>query len=135
MIEEFLRYWDKSKENLERYLIKTEQRNYVSCDSRVKLLFEIVINPNVEEKFDTRNIVVIDDGEYQGTQIFILHKETYQPDISDYVYTNTFYGSCAGCDTLLAIADYTDECPSDEQVKDYMTLCLHLLQKCRFMED
>ena len=55
------------------------------------------------------------------TQIFLLHIATYQPSVSDYVYTNTYYGSCSGCDTLLAISHYNDGYPNDKQVEDYMT--------------
>ncbi len=80
-------------------------------------------------------MTVIDNGDYQGTQIFIVPLNTYQPRAEDYVYTNTYYGSCSGCDTLLAILDYdTDKKPSENQIKDYMTLALHLLQKCKWLE-
>lgn len=82
-----------------------------------------------------KNILEIDDGDYQGTEIFILHKNVYQPYIEDYVYTSTYYGSCSGCDTLMGISEYDDGLPSESQVKDYMDLCLHLLQKCHYMID
>lgn len=135
MIKEFTTYWEKNKGDLEEFLKTTKQEKYASYKSLVEALFEKVINPNVKNKFDTKNILIIDDGDYQGTQIFLLHRYTYQPSISDYVYTNTYYGSCTGCDTLLAISDYNDRYPNDKQVEDYMTLCLHLLQKCHFMGD
>lgn len=135
MIKEFTTYWEKNKGDLEKFLKTTKQEKYTSYKSLVEALFEKVINPNVKNKFDTKNISIIDDGDYQGTQIFLLHIATYQPSVSDYVYTNTYYGSCSGCDTLLAICDYDYGYPNDNQVKDYMTLCLHLLQKCCFMGD
>ena len=100
------------------------------------MLFDIVINPSIEcdhYRFDTENILVIDD--YQGTQVFILHREQYQPSVEDYVYTNTYYGSCSGCDTLLSINEYEDGLPSESQINDYMDLCLHLLQRCHYMID
>lgn len=81
-------------------------------------------------------MTVIDNGDYQGTQIFLIPMETYQPSVEDYVYTNTYYGSCSGCDTLQAIQSYDyNELPNEEQIKDYMTLALHLLQKCCFLKD
>ena len=135
MIKEFTTYWEKNKGDLEKFLKTTKQEKYTSYESLVKALFEKVINPNVNNKFDTKNILIIDDGDYQGTQIFLLHIATYQPSVSDYVYTNTYYGSCSGCDTLLAISNYGCGYPNDNQVEDYMTLCLHLLQKCCFMGD
>lgn len=135
MIKEFCLAWEKNKDKLKKYLRTTPQGNYSSYEALVKLIFKIVINPDerIYDQYDTKNIVSIDDGDYQGTLIFILHRDTYQPDLSDYVFTSVDYGSCSGCDTLLSISGYEDGLPSDEQVEDYMTLCLHLLEHCKFM--
>lgn len=136
MIKEFIEKWDKYKNELEEYFKTNKQLEYSSYELIVKALFDIIINKDEEDKFNTENIVVIDDGDYQGTQIFMLHKDWYQPSVEDYVYTNTYYGSCSGCDTLLAIQDWDlEELPSEEQIKEYMTLALHLLQKCKYMID
>lgn len=136
MIKEFIDKWEKNKQNVEYYFKTTRQGQYSSYEDIVKLLFDEVINIDEDEenKFDTENILVIDDGDYQGTQIFILHKNCYQPNVRDYVYTNTYYGSCSGCDTLLGISDYENGIPNEEQVQEYMTLVLHLLQKCKYMQ-
>ena len=140
MIKEFVEKWDKHKKDLENYFRTTPQIEYQDYIDIVKALFFEVINAgNIHggNDFDINNIVVIDDGEYQGNQIFILHKNNYQPSVddNDYVYTNTYYGSCSGCDTLQSISGYTDGLPTEEQVKDYMQLALNLLQKCHYMED
>lgn len=136
MIKEFVEKWNKYNKDLEDYFRNTKQVEYNTYKEIVKLLFEKVINKDIDYgEYDTENILVIDDGDYQGTQIFILHRDTYQPSVEEYVYTNTYYGSCSGCDTLLAIQCWDDEKPDEEQVKDYMNLALHLLQKCKFMED
>lgn len=135
MIKEFCLAWEKNKDKLEEYFRNTKQDKYGEYKNLVELLFDIVINPELDNKFDTKNILEIDDGDYQGTEIFILHKNVYQPDIEDYVYTNTYYGSCSGCDTLLAINEYEDGLPDDSQINDYMDLCLHLFQKCHYMTD
>ena len=45
----------------------------------------------------------------------------------------TYYGSCSGCDTLMGINHYGEGLPSKEQMEKYMTLCLHLVEKCKFM--
>lgn len=140
MIQEFCLAWEKNKGKLEKYFRTTSQRKYGEYKDLVKLLFDIVINPEEELKsyrFDTDNILVIDDGDYQGTQVFILHRDSYQPGVEEYVYTNTYYGSCSGCDTLLYIQDYgrSRDIPDESQVDEYLTLCLHLLQKCNFMID
>ena len=138
MIKGFIEKWDKHSKELEEYFRNTEQKEYSNYVDIVKLLFELVINKDEVydcNKFDTENILVIDDGDYQGTEIFILHKDTYQPSTEEYVYTNNYYGSCSGCDTLLSISVYNYGKPNEEQVKDYMELALHLLQKCKYMSE
>lgn len=143
MINNFIEAWDKNKNKLREYLRTHSQTEYSNYFDLVKILFDIIINPYLEEyesKFDTdkEKIQVIDDGDYQGTLIFILHRNTYQPDISEYIYTYVNYGSCSGCDTLLRIQSenfYRDdsyEYSTDLQINDYMTLFLHLLQHCNY---
>ena len=137
MIKEFIEKWDKYKNDLEDYFRYTEQIEYDEYEKIVKILFEKIINKDLEydsERFDVEDLLKIDDGDYQGTQIFILHKGCYQPEVEEYVYTSTYYGSCSGCDTLQAISFYDRGLPDEEQVKDYMTLALHLLQKCHYMQ-
>ena len=133
MNTEFCLAWEKNKDKLEEYFRNTRQDEYDEYKTLVGLLFDFVVNPEFDNKFDTKNILEIDDGDYQGTEIYILHKDVYQPEIEDYVYTNTYYGSCSGCDTLMGISSYSDGLPSESQVNDYMDLCLHLLQKCHYM--
>lgn len=138
MIDSFVKAWDERKSNLEEYFTQTTMD---VCGSSyhhlVQKLFELVINPTIDwdiDKYDTNNITIIDDGDYQGTLIFVLHTKCYQPSVTDYVYTSVDYGSCCCCDTLEHInscGSYLyDELPTDNQVKDYMTLCLHLMQNC-----
>jgi len=68
-------------------------------------------------------------GSYSGDYIAILKGEN-----GIEIWKGT-YGSCSGCDTLQAIQGYSDESPSDEQVKDYMELALHIVQGLKKMED
>ena len=138
MIKDFVMAWNKNKKKLEEYFRTHKQGEYCDYEDLVKLLFDIIINPersNGLRAYDTDNILVIDDGDWQGTQIFVLHENRYQPNVEEYVYTNTYYGSCSGCDTLQAISGYSESLPTEQQVKDYMTLCMHLMQKCVFMID
>lgn len=140
MIKEFVEKWDKNKDKLEEYFSKTPQSEYENYEGIVKALFEKVINFGLEtyssKRFRTEDIVTIDDGKYDGTQIFILHRNTVAPELKDYVYTNTYYGSCPGCDTLLAIQGYDlEQKPNKNEVEGYMTIALHLLQKCNFMKE
>ena len=138
MIKEFVEKWDKYKENLENYFRNTRQEEYQDYKDIVKALFENVINKDETDswnKFNLKEMTLIDDGDYQGTQIFIIPLDVYQPNTSNYVVTNTYYGSCSGCDTLMAIQDYEVGLPNEEQIKDYMELALHLLQKCKWLEE
>lgn len=136
MIQEFVNAWENRKTDLENYFRKTPQGQYDSYETIVKLIFQFVINAEIAEKcgmtaYDINRLHVIDDGDYQGTQLFIIPKDTYQPCPDDYIITTVSYGSCSGCDTLLSISLYEEGIPSEQQVKDYMTLCLHLLQRMK----
>lgn len=48
----------------------------------------------------------------------------------DYLVSYVDYGSCSCCDTLQSIqfGKTLNEKLSEQSVKDYMTLCLHLIQ-------
>lgn len=136
MIKEFVAAWDKNKPYLEKYFREHRQEEYDSYEKLVKVLFEVVINPTLGAEYntyDTEGIHTIDDGDYQGTQIFLLHKNTYQPSVDEYVYTYVYYGSCSGCDTLQGVHQYDYGLPNETQVGCYMSLCLHILQRCHKM--
>ena len=146
MVKEFCLAWEKNKDKLKDYLANTSQTEYGEYESLVKLIFDLVINPEIDidtiwhhnSRFATDDITVIDHGDYQGSLIFILHRNRYQPCVTDYVYTSVEYGSCSCCDTLQSIYDpwnTPDGRPSQKQLDDYMTLCLHLLQNCVMMKE
>lgn len=137
MIKEFVLAWDKNKYKLEDYFRTYDQSRYSKYEDLVRLIFDIVINPEMKYEYNTEDIRQFDDGDCgSGTLIFVLRRKVFQPEIYDYVYTNTYYGTCSGCDALMAVNN-EDPCdlPTDEQVSDYMTLCLHLLQRCARMMD
>lgn len=138
MIEAIVKQWDANKHKLEEYFATTKQEDYSDYKTIVVKLFELVITEIENEwsgtdEFDVSKMTVIDDGDYQGTMIYIIPKDTYQPSVNDYVITDNYYGSCSGCDTLLAISEYEDGLPNKEQVKEYMTIALHLVQKMRWL--
>ena len=142
MITEFVLAWYANKETLEEYFRTTEQREYFQYEDIVRRLFVDVINPYLEENgetsFDTENLHIINDGEYQGCQLFIIPKDTHQPSPYQYVWTHESYGSCSGCDLLQEIQSDGEEyggLPTENQVKQYMGLALNLLQRCRYMID
>ena len=137
MIKEIILKWEENKHKLKEYFENTSQEEYDRYEDIVKKIFDIVL-VDVEGdygsyNFNSGNLTVLDHGDYQGTQIFIIPKDEYQPDVSDYIITDNYYGSCSGCDTLMSINDYTDGKPSPEQVNEYMTLALHLVQSMRWL--
>ena len=139
MIKEFTDKWVKNKKRLQNWFesIVLDKKVFEEYEFTYEnILRGIVIHvlnnhidteePSNDIKDFSTNITVIDDGDYQGTQIFIIHKNCYQPDVSDYFYTHNYYGSCSGCDTLLGIMLIKNK---KEQVKELMQLSLHLIQK------
>lgn len=85
---------------------------------------------------DPERITVINDGDYQGTILFVIGAKGYQP--YKYYYTKVSYGSCSGCDTLQAVNEdfsFYEDTPEEEKVEKkagladaYWTLALHMLQ-------
>lgn len=73
----------------------------------------------------SEDVLTIDDGDYQGALIFVIHREIYQPSPPEYMMTCAYYGSCSGCDVLMDIqcACYDGETIPDGAVADFMALC------------
>jgi hypothetical protein len=128
----FVSQWNKNAWRILNWFKTTPQSEYNEYEKIVKKLFELVINDDDNDHiWSWRDMTVLDHGSYQGTQIFIVHKYTYQPDVTDYVMTHNEYGSCSGCDTLQSINSYSEDLPNQSQLNDYMTLCLHLVQRIK----
>lgn len=110
MIKRFVDAWDKNKKKLEEYFRNTKQEEYQEYKIILAKLIELVINPYLKEnenenryldnELDIGHITEIDNGHYQGTLIYIIPEETYQPGPEEYITTYVYYGSCSGCDTL-----------------------------------
>ena len=137
MIQEIIKKWEENKHKLEEYFSTTKQEEFASYETIIQKIFELVVNSDEDsyERFNINKMTVIDDGDYQGTQIFIIPKDTYQPNIDDYLITHTYYGSCSGCDVLEGIRNYSSGLPTEQQVKEYMILALHLVQKMKRITD
>jgi hypothetical protein len=129
--------WKTYSYKLKEYFEKNKQEDYSDYYLILKKTIDLVLNNGNQNigDFDIEEITKIDNGDYQGTLLFIFHRKTYQPYITDYYYTYVEYGSCSGCDTLLAINEYEDGLPNEQQVKDYMTLALHLVEGIKNMKD
>lgn len=130
MIQEFVQAFETHRAELEAGLRASPPTGYADLVKRVVSIFP----PNAEgEQPDPERIHEINDGHYQGTLLFVIGERGYQPSV--YWSVAIFYGSCSGCDTFERIGGYGDAPPNDEQVKDYMTLMLHIVQKLTQIDD
>jgi len=123
MIEDFIKKWEAGKLEIEKSFRNSHPDEYKTI---VKAVVGVLGADSDYGVPDPERIHVIDDGDYQGTLLFVIAAKGYQPN--DYWAVKVGYGSCSGCDILQSISDYSTDPPSDEQVKDYMTLALHIVQ-------
>ena len=100
MIEQVIKQWDANKERLEQYFKTTAMSQYYSYDDIIREIIVDVLNHGDNGMNICEDFRVIDDGDYQGTRIYILRIDDYQPNVGEYIVTHTYYGSCSGCDTL-----------------------------------
>jgi len=131
MITEFIKRFDKKRNEIRRVFAAGQIKDYQT------LIHTVIKAISEDEKDhatpDPERIHCVDDGDYQGTLVFVIAEKGYQP--SDFWYVKVSYGSCSGCDTLQAINEYMDGPPDEKQIADYMTLALHVVQGLKKMGD
>ena len=127
MDNKIIEKWENRKNKLKEWFEANETPS--SYKEIFEKIIELIITEDERNKFNLEKIRVIDDGDYQGTQIFIAFLDTYQPSVEEYIMTSVYYGSCSGCDTLQSIRYSSDE----NRVNDLMTLSLHMIQKMKWM--
>lgn len=130
MIKKFIDKYMERKNELKTIFSEKHPEDY---EEIVKSTISILHDENESINPDPERIHMIDDGDYQGTLVFIIGATGYQPNT--YWYVCIFYGSCSGCDTLEAIKDYSSNPPSKEQINDYMQLLLHIIQGLKQMDE
>jgi hypothetical protein len=130
MIKEFVDKFMSKKHELEAFFTEKHPSDYKELVTEViKLLHE----EDYRDSPDPNRITEIDDGDYQGTLVYVIAATGYQP--TDYWYVKVYYGSCSGCDTLERIREYDTDKPSSKQTADYMSLALHIIQNLKAMEN
>lgn len=119
--------WSKNNNKLRTALAERTDLNTCSYKDLVKLTFEHIFNSTSDEfcsdRLDIKHITEIDNGVYQGTCIYMIPFDTYQPCESEYLMTYVGYGSCSGCDTLMSIQDWGDDKLTENQLNQFMSLC------------
>ena len=129
MIAEFVERFMEKKPELEDVFSQKHPDSYKDV---IEAVVCVLNNGDDYGSIDPKRIHEIDDGNYQGCLVYVIAATGYQP--SDYWYVKVSYGSCSGCDTLEAIRKYSEK-PNAEQVRDYMTLALHVVQGLKKMGD
>lgn len=123
--------WSKNNGKLREALAERTDLNECGYKDLVKLTFQYIFNSTSDElcsdALDVEHITEIDDGDYQGTLIYMIPFDTYQPSAGEYLMTFVSYGSCSGCDTLQAIQDYGEGKLTESQLNDFMSLCKDLV--------
>lgn len=123
---EYIESYHKHADELRKELTNIHNWSYKNI---VKAIVKCVLNktkPHLE--YDCEHITVIDDGDYQGSYIFAIPKRTYQPAPFEYIFAYAYYGSCSGCDALLAAVDWNK--PNMDEIMD---IALNIFQSMKFL--
>jgi len=139
MFEIFGYLWGKNANAYKEYLKENKDVFLYSNINYTKLLTSVIdFVYNKEEdtyqKLDTKNITVIDNGEYQGTLLFIIPYDIYQPASYEYIYTKIHYGSCSGCDALQNALMYAED-NEEKSIDSIWKISLDLLANCKKLEE
>lgn len=131
MIEAFTKKWFSHNHLVREQFEKELPRRYGDI---VKAVVTMLHEPSEYASIDPNRIHEIDDGDYQGTLLYVIGGSDYQP--SNYWFVKVGYGSCSGCDTLEAILEGNWGHESEEEAQAWkkqaidqlMTLSLHIVQ-------
>lgn len=131
MIKYCLEHWDRNKEVLQGYF-QSHYENFfreLNYKQICRLTFLYILDRDDEDdiKLDLDNITEIDNGDYQGTLLYLIPFDTYQPNEYEYFMTHTGYGSCSGCDTLLSLQSLDNK---KDMIKELMLICKDLIANC-----
>lgn len=126
MIKDVIDRWHERKDNLRTAIAQTRKE-----DIDYKKLVELIaihiigIYPNDLKLQETAT------NDYQGYNgyMFCDSRNCYSPD--GFYTTYAGYGSCSGCDALLAIKDYEEGLPSEHQTDQMLKLCLELVENIK----
>lgn len=130
MIEQFAHRFVEKQDEVKAAIAELDFPGY---ETLLRVGLEVMVGDSDYGVPNPANIHTINDGDYQGTLVFVISEHGYQP--YTYWVTKVSYGSCSGCDTLEAIysdgsrwARYGGSQLSEGQVNDLYTLTLHMIQ-------
>ena len=136
MIEQFTKRWFSHNHIVREQFEKELPHSYSDI---VEAVITMLHDEDEYASIDPERIHKIDDGNYQGTLVYVIGESGYQP--STYWYVKVEYGSCSGCDTLENIlsGDYGHETQEEADawkknaINELMTLALHIVQGLKQM--
>ena len=131
MIQPFVDKLIGSKDALTAEFQKKRPGSYDDLVNRLVRLLDDEDAFGYDEAPDSARVHMIDDGDYQGTKLYIIGANGYQP--STYWSIFVSYGSCSGCDTFEAIGSYSDDTATEAEAGEYYTLMLHMVQSMKRM--
>ena len=130
MIQSFVDAFMAKKKDIEGGFSLKHPEKYADI---VRAVVEAIGDDEDYSSPDPNRIHEIDDGDYQGILVYVIGARGYQP--SKYWAVLVDYGTCSQCDTLEGIRDSCKTPPTPEQVGDYMTLALHIVQALKLIGD
>lgn len=97
---------------------KEEALETLTSSSNYESMVEYLVS--LHPRMDKERITKIDHGDYQGTLVFVVGAEGYQP--YDYWYVKVGYGSCSWCDALEGARGYGEELTPEQKEGMYKLL-------------
>jgi len=123
VIKKFVNRFINGKDDLRKRYVDAIPAGY---DDIIKDVIKMVSDDEDDHTPDSERIHEIDDGDYQGTLIFVIGEKGYQP--SAYWVVSMSYGSCSVCDTFQSIVDDNDK---EDRADDLVSLALHVVQSLK----
>lgn len=125
MDKKLVALWDKSRDNIRTRLVNEydDIKEYEDLLTIILTEFAKTMNQDLDFHICEHSI-----GDYSGDIVFIYqlgYTSWWDPDI--YV-CNIKYGSCSGCDALLAALSYKNK---ESSVDALLSLCLHIVQRSK----
>ena len=122
--------WYKNSDKLRAELAERTDLN--SCDYKtlVEIAFRNIFNTDADgygNDLDLKHLTRVDDGDYQGTFLFVIPFNTYQPCENEYLMTYIGYGSCSSCDALQHAQNWEEGKLTEQQIDDFMDICRALI--------
>lgn len=126
MIAEFIHRYVGRREHLRDKWLSAPPKSYFDI---VRSVIELItVTEGGMYAPDPDRITQIDDGDVQGTELYIIGEKGYQPQV--YYSVKIAYGSCAVTDTFISIEE-NDSWDNARKVEAYLSLALHVVQAIR----